>query len=186
MCSCSLFFRCHSISPWCPLAFLIFSPPLKHFHVILPTKLVSFVFFISRSSSFFVSHVNVDIKSKSKERMGFIAAFFFLISKSPGGYAIYRRNARVLEMQNFTSPYITGWTYVRTYGTILSEPKLLGCMHRQPNFLTHGATLRARAPLSILAGREIIDIILCRERREISLTVLLVNCHDVTGRIFDL
>ena len=26
---------------------------------------------------------------------------------------------------------------------------------------------------------------LCRARREISLTVLLVNCHDVTGRIFD-
>ena len=25
----------------------------------------------------------------------------------------------------------------------------------------------------------------CRERREISLTVLLVDCHDVTGRIFD-
>ena len=27
---------------------------------------------------------------------------------------------------------------------------------------------------------------LCPEWREISLTVLLVNCHDVTGRIFDL
>ena len=26
---------------------------------------------------------------------------------------------------------------------------------------------------------------LCREWREISLTVLLVNCHDVTGRIFN-
>ena len=26
---------------------------------------------------------------------------------------------------------------------------------------------------------------LCRERHEISLTVLLVNCHDVTGRILD-
>ena len=26
---------------------------------------------------------------------------------------------------------------------------------------------------------------LCQELREISLTVLLVNCHDVTGRIFD-
>ena len=25
---------------------------------------------------------------------------------------------------------------------------------------------------------------MCREQREISLTVLLVNCHDVTGRIF--
>jgi len=24
---------------------------------------------------------------------------------------------------------------------------------------------------------------LCRERREISIIVLLVNCHDVTGRI---
>ena len=24
-----------------------------------------------------------------------------------------------------------------------------------------------------------------REQREISLTVLLLNCHDVTGRIFD-
>ena len=26
---------------------------------------------------------------------------------------------------------------------------------------------------------------LCRERRQISPTVLLVNCHDVTGGIFD-
>ena len=26
---------------------------------------------------------------------------------------------------------------------------------------------------------------LCRERGEISPTVLLLNCHDVTGRIFD-
>ena len=26
---------------------------------------------------------------------------------------------------------------------------------------------------------------LCRERGEISPSVLLVNCHDVTGRIFD-
>ena len=24
-----------------------------------------------------------------------------------------------------------------------------------------------------------------REQREISLTILLVNCHDITGRIFD-
>ena len=32
---------------------------------------------------------------------------------------------------------------------------------------------------------KMIDIILCRERSEISLTVLLVNCHDITSRIFD-
>ena len=36
------------------------------------------------------------------------------ISKSPGGYAIYHRNARVLEMQNFTPAYMKRWTYVRT------------------------------------------------------------------------
>ena len=32
---------------------------------------------------------------------------------------------------------------------------------------------------------KMIDIMLCRERRQISPTVLLVNCHDVTRRIFD-
>ena len=32
---------------------------------------------------------------------------------------------------------------------------------------------------------KMIDIMLCRERRQISPTVLLVNCHDVTSRIFD-
>ena len=30
-----------------PLAFLIFSPPLWNFHVVLPTKFVSFVFYLS-------------------------------------------------------------------------------------------------------------------------------------------
>ena len=33
------FFHCRwSFSPWWPLAFLIFSPPLQNFHVVLPTK----------------------------------------------------------------------------------------------------------------------------------------------------
>ena len=35
------------------------------------------------------------------------------ISKSPGGYAIYYRNARVLEMQNFIPAYMKS---TRTYG----------------------------------------------------------------------
>ena len=34
-------------------------------------------------------------------------------------------------------------------------------------------------------GKKVVDIMLCQEWREISLTVLLVNCHDVTGRVFD-
>ena len=37
-CSWSHFFHCHSFSPWWPLAFFIFSPPLQNFHVVLPTK----------------------------------------------------------------------------------------------------------------------------------------------------
>ena len=32
---------------WWPLAFLIFSPPLQNFHVVLPTKNVSFVFYLT-------------------------------------------------------------------------------------------------------------------------------------------
>ena len=43
----TLFFHCRSFSPWWPLAFLIFSPPLKNFHVVLPTKNVSFAFYLS-------------------------------------------------------------------------------------------------------------------------------------------
>ena len=31
---------------WWPLTFLIFSPPLQNFHVVLPTKNVSFVFYL--------------------------------------------------------------------------------------------------------------------------------------------
>ena len=36
---------------WWPLAFLILSPPLQNFHVVLPTKKMSPLFFISRSKS---------------------------------------------------------------------------------------------------------------------------------------
>ena len=36
---------------WWPLAFLILSPPLQNFHVVLPTKKMSPLFFISRSRS---------------------------------------------------------------------------------------------------------------------------------------
>ena len=87
-----------------------------------PTKLVPFVFYLSVSSPVSVIHVNVDIKIKSKKRMAFL---LFFISKSPGACAIYRQNARVVEMQNFTPAYIKGWTYVRT---IFSEPKFIGCI----------------------------------------------------------
>ena len=39
----TLFSHCRSLSPWWPLVFLIFSLPLQIFHVVLPTKNISFV-----------------------------------------------------------------------------------------------------------------------------------------------
>ena len=89
--------------------------------------------FISRSSSFSVVHVNVDIEIKSKERIVFVVVVF--ISNRPGSYAIYRRNARLVEMQNLIPAYMKAWT-VRT-----DVPR--GC-NRLPNFLTQGAPPRAR------------------------------------------
>ena len=41
------FFRCRSYSPWWPLAFLSFSPPLQNFYVVLPTKNAPFLFYLS-------------------------------------------------------------------------------------------------------------------------------------------
>ena len=39
--------HCHSFLPRWLLSFLIFSPPVQNFHVVLPTKFVSFVFYLS-------------------------------------------------------------------------------------------------------------------------------------------
>ena len=40
-------FHCSSFSPWWPLAFLIFSPPLSNFHVFRPKKLASVVLILA-------------------------------------------------------------------------------------------------------------------------------------------
>ena len=50
---------------------------------------------------------------------------------------------RVLEMQNFTPAYMKGWTYLHT-GRLCQNQNFLDALLRQPDFLTHGAPLRAR------------------------------------------
>ena len=57
----------------------------------------------------------------SVERKNWLCCCYIFFLQSPGGHAIYRRNARVLKMQNFAAAYMKGWT-------ILSEPKFLGCI----------------------------------------------------------
>ena len=106
------------------------------------------LFFISVSCSFSVVLANVDIKlSRMKDSASLL---LFFISKSPGGYTIYCRNARVLEMQNFTPAYMKGWTHVRNgrtpYGRFLVRTKIsrkifLPMVLRCPRF--------ARAPLKL-------------------------------------
>ena len=102
---CSLFFSLRFIFTLVTASISHILTAAINFHVFLPTKLISFVFYLCLSNPFSVIHVNVDIKIKSKKRMAFL---LFSISKSPGGCAIYRQNARVLEMQNFTPAYMNG------------------------------------------------------------------------------
>ena len=72
----SLFFHCRSFSPWWPVEFLIFSPPLQNFHVVLPTKNVSS--FISRSSSLSVTLFLVELRWPVAYFLFFGSVFFFL------------------------------------------------------------------------------------------------------------
>ena len=96
--------------------------------------------------SSYVIQVNIDIIIKSKEWIGFDVVVF--ISKSPGSYAIYRRNARVLEMQKFIPAYMKGWTYVRTpYGRFPQNQKFLSYIDYQIFLLMVLRCARERAPL---------------------------------------
>ena len=108
MCSCSRFLSL-------PLIFTLLAASISH----RLYKIFKFffqrnwsplwLFFNSRSCSFSVIHVNVDIRIQSKQRLGLVVVFFFFLSKSLGGEAIYRRNAR--DAWNGGRTYV--WTYVR-------------------------------------------------------------------------
>ena len=77
MWSCSLFSL--------PLIFTLVAASISHF-VTATIKFSCYssneigllCFFISSSSSFFVIQANVDIKIKSKERIGFVVVVFYL------------------------------------------------------------------------------------------------------------
>ena len=85
--------------------------------------------FISRSSSFSVIHVSVDIRKLSQKNDS--AWLWFFLSKTPGGHAIYRQNAQVSEVRNFT-PGLHERVDIRSYvRTILTETKCLGCKDNQ-------------------------------------------------------
>ena len=112
-----------------------------HFHLVSISsfshrRFKTFQFIFQRNRSllcpfffcpFSVIHVNVDMQNLSL--IGFVVVVVIVIvvvfiSKSPGSYAIYRRNAWVPQRQNFIPAYTNGWTYVYER-TIFSEPQIL-------------------------------------------------------------
>ena len=111
-------FHYRSFSPCWPLTFLIFSPPLWN---------SSPLFLITRSSSFSVIHVSVDIKNNVEKDS--------TLSKSPGGHAISRQ--KHLELPVVSYLLIGYFTLVclwrgRTVGrTVTWLPKFLGWMDYQ-------------------------------------------------------
>ena len=106
--------------------------------------------FIPRSSFFSVIHVNVDIKIKSKKRIGFVVVV--LITKILGGYSNYRENAWVIEMQKF-HPGLHEGVDVRTDVRRIFSDQILGRMDNQiflPMVLRCTRLARERAPLKII------------------------------------
>ena len=74
-----------SCSPFSlPLIFTLVAASISHFLTAAikfscySSNEIGLLFFISGSSSLFVIHANKDIKIKSKERLGFVVAVFYL------------------------------------------------------------------------------------------------------------
>ena len=76
-------FRCRSFSPCWPLAFLVVSQPWIFMFFFLQNSCL--LFLITRSSSFSVIHVSVNIKNNIEKDTTLL---LFFLSKSPGGHAI--------------------------------------------------------------------------------------------------
>ena len=133
-------FHCCSFSPWRPLAFLIFS----HFSISMFFFLrnSSRLFSITRSSSFSVIHVSVNIKNNAEKDTTLL---LFFLSKSPGGHVI---SFQIKPWAGFGLPYllIELFTLVclwcrRTvgramYGHVITNFSRMG---RLPPFLSYGA-----------------------------------------------
>ena len=134
-------FHCRSFSPCWPLAFLIFSPPLW-ISMFFFLRNSSPLFSITRSCSFSVIHVSVNIKKKNAEKD--TTPLLFFLSKSPGGHVIsFQKKPWVA----FGLPHLLielfhiGMPVVRTvarshYGHVITKFSQMG---RLPHFLSYGA-----------------------------------------------
>ena len=145
-------FHCRSFSPCWPLAFLIFSPPLW-ISMFFFLRNSSPLFSITRSSSFSVIHVSVNIKNNAEKDTTLL---LFFLSKSPGGHVI---SFQIKPWVAFGLPYLLielfyiGMPVVRTdgrslarsvYGHMITKFSAVG---RLTHFLSYGARAAREAPL---------------------------------------
>ena len=135
-------FHCCSFWLCWPLAFLIVSQPLWIFMFFFLQN-SSLLSSITRSSSFSVIHVSVNIKNNVEKDTTLL---LFFLSKSPGGHAIF---FQIKPWVAFGLPYLLielfdiGMPVVRTggrsvYGHVITKFSRMGSL---PHFFTHGAPL---------------------------------------------
>ena len=106
MCSCPLFFFS---SAHFHLGISHFLTTAIKFSCFSSNKIDLFCFLsLSLDLSLFSTSMKTLKLSRKKESSLLLLMLLLFISKSPGGYAIYCRNARVLEMQNVTPAYMKG------------------------------------------------------------------------------
>ena len=138
------------LAPPCwPLAFLVVSPPLWIFMFFFLQN-SSLLFSITRSSSFSVIHVSVNIKNNIEKDTTLLLLFF--LSKSQGGHAIsfqikpwvaFGLPCLLIELFYIGMPVVRtdgragGWS---VYGHVITKFSRMGSL---PPFFTHGAPLRA-------------------------------------------
>ena len=135
----SFIFYCRSFSPFWPLVFLIFSPPLW-ISMFFFLRNLSPLFSITRSSSFSVIHVSVNIKNNAEKETTLL---LFFLSKSPGCHVI---SFQIKPWVAFGLPYLLielfyiGMPVVRTdgraYGHVITKFSWMG---RLPHFISYGA-----------------------------------------------
>ena len=138
----SFIFHCRSFSPFWPLAFLIFSP-LLWISMFFFLRNSSPLFSITRSSSFSVIFVSINIKNNAEKET---TSLLFFLSKSPGGHVIF---FQIKPWVAFGLPYLLtelfyiGIPVVRTdgpsvYGHVITKFSRMG---RLPHFFSYGAPL---------------------------------------------
>ena len=126
-------FHCRSFSPCCPLAFLIFSPPLW-ISMFFFLRNSSPLFSITRSSSFSVIHVSVNIKNNAEKDTTLL---LFFLSKSPRGHVISFQHDDWVILHW----YACGVDGRSVYGHVITKFSRMG---RLPHFLSYGAALPTR------------------------------------------